>query len=66
MKAKRQAILEAKLARVRQRKLKQGGDDDGGKPTIDIADFDFESREKKRKEKETKGTIVNKLIAILY
>ncbi|XP_019850109.1 PREDICTED: coiled-coil domain-containing protein 174-like [Amphimedon queenslandica] len=54
LKAKRQAILEAKLARVRQRKLKQGGGDDGGKPAIDIADFDFESREKKMKEKETK------------
>ena len=43
IKEKRKSILEAKLAKIKQRKLKQKGDtneDDSNK--LNIADFEFE------------------------
>ena len=59
---KRKAALEARLAKVRQRKLKQGGGgeeeeeggggEDGGGGGVDIAKFDFEG---KKEEEEVKG-----------
>ena len=45
LKDKRKALMEARLAKVRQRKLKQGGEEEGKDPvTVDIAEFDFNKK----------------------
>jgi hypothetical protein len=55
LKEKRKALIEAKLAKVKQRKMKERGETDETtlKPlTIDIADFDFESNKPPTEAKE--------------